>query len=147
MKRSRGFTLVEIVIAIAILSIVLGTARGITVSNDGGKNWDWRRKDRFVNKLMQVDGKLVALYHEADPEYSDDNGLTWKPIKNDAAAASNMLEGVKSGKAYLSDQDGVYSRWTGKSLNFFLLNDEVSVDFLPANNSLYLWVVGRMDGC
>lgn len=127
--------------------VLLGTNQGIAMSSNGGDNWVWLVKGRFVNKLLLFDGKLLATYHEYVPEYSDDLGNTWKPIKGSNPNATNLLNAVQAGKAYLSDQDGVYSRWDDRALDFFALPDEAEVDFLPVGDELYIWVLTRMDGC
>ncbi|MBK8568242.1 MAG: hypothetical protein IPN76_34290 [Saprospiraceae bacterium] len=127
-------------------NILLGTGIGIALSKDGGRSWDWVRKGATVRKLLAVNGQLVATYQEKEAEVSTDAGKTWKPAQG-SDTAGNLLSTVKSGHDMFSEQDGVYSRWGDYSLNFFGLPDYVETDFLPVGNTVYVWVLGRMDGC
>jgi hypothetical protein len=127
--------------------ILLGTSIGIARSSDGGKNWDWVGKGATVRKLLSLDGQVLATYQEKDAEVSSDGGKTWNAVQSNDTAARGVLDAAKSGHDMFSEQDGVYSRWGDQSLNFFGLPDYAETDFLPVGNTVYVWVLGRMDGC
>lgn len=127
--------------------ILLGTSIGIARSSDGGKNWDWVRKGVTVRKLLSVNGQLLATYQEKDAEISTDGGKTWNPAQNSDTAARNLLSAANAGHEKFTEQDGVYSRWGEQTLNFFGFPDYAETDFLPVGNAVYVWVLGRMDGC
>ncbi len=128
--------------------ILLGTSIGIARSSDGGKHWDWVGKGATVRKLLSIGGQqLLATYKEKDAEVSTDGGKTWTTVQSDDTAARGLLNAAKSGHDMFSKQDGVYSRWEDQSLNFFGLPDYAETDFLPVGNTVYVWVLGRMDGC
>ena len=56
-KNKKGFTLVELIVVIAIMAVLAGTVAGVTVSQLN-KNTDKANKTKFVCKDSVLKGKI-----------------------------------------------------------------------------------------